>query len=201
MMDKKADLYFSPLESYADFLRNTENVNRYGVYVWGFRFVNNKTGETKKFLPYYVGKHQKNIHQRIQEHVRAIRDETHKILRSELLNQPIFYRSTNPQDYAFINIEDKNRKKKDLTASEQAILTPHINAYVDNLYITYLSINHLGLAEDEIKQYAEWLERYVQDVIGMDRIVARSGRLYPADFCPNLHANEDTSCLLVNFPR
>ena len=184
-------LQFSPLESYADFLRNPQNVGKFGVYVWGFRFVIKKTAETSNFTPYYVGKHRSNIHKRIQEHVDGIRYETHKIFRTGLLSQPENYTSNNQDDFAFRNVTDKARKKKDLSSEEMVQLMPHINAYMDNLYIAYVSINHLNLDQDQADIYVDRLERYVQKKIGFNRIIARKGDTYPDDYCPELQIGDD----------
>jgi len=184
-------LQFSALESYADFLRNPQNVGKFGVYVWGFRFVDLKTAETSNFVPYYVGKHRTNIHQRIQEHIDGIREKTHKIFRTELLRHPENYTSNNQEDFAFRNVADKARKKKDLSSEDMVQLMPHINAYMDNLYITYVSINHLNLPQDQANIYVDRLERYVQKKIGFNRIVARKGDTYPEDFCPDLRIGDD----------
>ncbi len=184
-------LQFSLLESYADFLRNPRNVGRFGVYVWGFRFVDSRTAETSKFIPYYVGKSRSNIHKRIQEHVHDIRYGTHKIFRTELLSQPENYTSNNQDNFAFVNVTNTKRKKTDLSSEDLVQLTPHLNAYMDNLFITYVSINHLSLDQDQADIYVDRLERYVQEKIGFNRIIARKGDTYPDDFCPELHINVD----------
>lgn len=184
-------LQFSPLESYADFLRNPQNVGKFGIYVWGFRFVDLKTAETSSFTPYYVGKSRSNIHERIQQHVHGIRNETHKIFRTELLSQPEKYTSNNKDDFAFVNVTDTKRKKTDLSDAEMVQLTPHLNAYMDNLYIAYVSINHLNLDKKQADIYVDRLERYVQKKIGFKRIIARKGDTYPDDFCPELRIGDD----------
>lgn len=194
-MRNNSELIFSPLESYQDFLRNPENVKKRGVYVWGFCFVDTKTAVTTKFIPYYVGKHRSNIHRRIQEHVKDIRYGTHKIFRTELLSKPEYFSSTDPDDFIFLNIDDKKRKKTDLPADNQLLLTPHLNTYIDNLFITYVSINHLKLAKDLEERFVDYLERYVQEKIGTNRIIARIGQIYPVDFQPKLRVGDDLTGL------
>jgi len=189
-------LQFSPLESYADFLRNPQNVGKFGVYVWGFRFVDLKTAETTNFIPYYVGKSRSNIHKRIQEHVHDIRYGTHKIFLSELLNQPKNYTSSNQDDFAFRNVTDTKRTKTDLSSDEMVQLIPHLNSYIDNLYITYVSINHLTLDQEQADIYVDYLERYVQKKIGFNRLIARKGNTYPDDFSPELQLGDDLIGLL-----
>jgi len=194
-MRNNTELIFSPLESYQNFLRNPENVKKKGVYVWGFCFVNAKTAVTTKFIPYYVGKHRSNIHRRIQEHVKDIRYGTHKIFRSELLSKPEYFSSTNPDDFIFLNIDDKKRKKTDLSTANQLLLAPHLNTYIDNLFITYISINHLKLAKDQEVESVDYLERYVQEKIGTNRIIAKIGKGYPVDFQPKLRVGDDLTGL------
>jgi|GEM_PF-5734943 len=197
-MNQKTVLSFSPLESYTDFLRNEQNVNKVGVYVWGFRFVNTKTAMVSDFTPYYVGKHQRNIHQRIQEHVREIRQGTHKIISMGLLDNPQYYPSQDPAHLAYLNT---GCKKSDLDDEERVALIPHVDAYLDNLFVTYLGINHLSLSEDEAAQFVNRLEKYVQQIIGVEKIAARIGQIFPEDFCPKIVADNDTQCLLSNYPH
>lgn len=185
-------LYLSKLESYQDFLRNPENMKkRRGVYVWGFRFFDPSKKVTTEFIPYYVGKHRTDIHQRIQEHVDGIREGTHKVIRKDLLERfPEKYRSQKPEDHIFINDKNKSRRKDDLSAAERVELIPHIHAYIDNFYVTYVDISILGMQKDEEKSYIDYLERYVQDKVGTERISSRLGIKYPATFCPQIMMSE-----------
>lgn len=54
---------FSEIYSYKNFC-NTIPINAKGIYVWGFRFIEHDN----LFLPYYVGKHETSIVNRIKEH-------------------------------------------------------------------------------------------------------------------------------------
>src|SRR6266545_4087688 len=109
---QKGVLSLTDLESYQDFLRNEGNLGeKRGVYIWGFRFFYEYKRDTTEFIPYYVGKHREDIHQRLQEHFEDIREGTHKILRRDILQRvPGKYPSQNPQDHAFINTTDKKRR-------------------------------------------------------------------------------------------
>lgn len=71
-------LQFSPIYDYATFI-TTIAPNIKGVYVWGFRFPNKENIESDfgrntgpisltPFLPYYVGKNEKSIVNRIKDH-------------------------------------------------------------------------------------------------------------------------------------
>lgn len=204
---KSIVLNFNELESYQEFLRNPDNVNKYGVYVWGFRFVDPKTAKTTKFMPYYVGRHELNIHRRIQEHVLGIRVGTHKILHKDTLRNSVSYRkvsqSNDPSEVVYAHEDHKrSRKVKEfpkrlLEPQKQAELLPHINFYIDNLYITYIHINHLGLNEKQRISFIHQLERYVQEKIGIDKLVSKLGDMYDDGFCPDIKTNIGTEHLIT----
>jgi hypothetical protein len=189
-------LSLTGLESYQDFLRNPKHVGAYGVYIWGFRFVDPKTAETSEFIPYYVGKHRTNIHRRIQEHVVGIREETHRILLKKHLDNPAMYRCQDGKYCAYIHLDEKRGFPKDALPPEERVkLIPHINEYIDNLYITYIPINHLDLSEAEKNRYVDVLERYVQERIGMGRLSCRSGATLPETFRPKIATSKGTKNL------
>ena len=192
-------LCFQRLESCQDFLRNPNNVGQRGVYIWGFKFFDNKTAVASEFLPYYVGKHLVNIHRRIQEHVRDIREGGHRILLKErFLEKDCYkyfsYNKYSINDYAYIKTD--GRTKKELNHHEYISMLPHINNYIDNLFVTYLSINNLCMPSDVEKIYINSLEKYVQErVVGLDRLISRSGNKYPESFHPSLMPGEGTEHL------
>lgn len=198
-MTREDTLCFHKLEGYQEFLRNCENVNQRGVYVWGFVFYDEKTAQKNDFIPYYVGKHRKNIYKRIQEHIRDIRYGTHRILSpNNLLKHnkaaSYTYKNVNADDYVYIN---EGRSKSDLEPHVQVSLMPHINFYIDNLYITYISVNHLDLGSDE-NTYIDYLERYVQDMISRSNgTISRGGKKYPDTFRPVISPGEGADFLLT----
>lgn len=194
-------LRLSKLECYQEFLRNPENLGgKRGVYIWGFRFFDPKKEITSDFIPYYVGKHRSNIHRRIQEHFSGLREGTHKILYRELLCSPQYFGSQETKDHAFLNKDDKNRRKDTMPPEAKVALAPHLNAYLDNLFVTYIDISHLNLSESDEKKYVDTLERYVQKVIGEERISSRSGIVLPTDFRPQIVPSKGTEHILFNYP-
>lgn len=195
-----SDLYLHKLESYPQFLRNPENVGMRGVYIWGFCFVDTNTASTSDFIPYYVGKHRSNIYRRIQEHFYGLRHGTHKIIYSKWLNNSCLYDSQNPKHHAFLNTDDKKRKKTSLPSDELLDLMPHINNYVDNFYVTYISVNHLGLSENDENIYIDRLERYIQEIIGSKSLSCRSGVKLPDSFRPTIVPNNETIHILKIYP-
>lgn len=201
MFDKLQALRLSKLENYSEFLRNPENLGgKRGVYIWGFRFFDPKTKITTEFIPYYVGKHRSNIHQRIQEHFSSIRYGTHKIILSNLLNDTDNYRSQDPKKYAFLNTDNKNRRKEYLPPEEQTELAKHVNAYLDNFYVTYIDISFLNLSGNEENIFVDQLERYIQKIVSDENIVCRNGvRLMP-EFRPEIIPSKGTEHILHNYP-
>ena len=108
-MTKKETLRCSDLERRQDFLDNTKNAGKRGIYIYGFLFVNPTSDETTPFIPYYVGKHHKDIQKRIQEHIFGLKEGTHKILRKELLlgERPwMHFRSQVVSDHVYL---ERNR--------------------------------------------------------------------------------------------
>jgi hypothetical protein len=197
-------LHLSNLECYPEFIRNPENLGgKRGVYIWGFRFFDPKKESTSDFIPYYVGKHRSNIHRRLQEHVMGIREGTHKILYKEHLCNPQKFRLQEPKDHAFLNMgnkDDKKRRKDTLSPEERTALAPHINAYIDNLFVTYIDISHLKLPENDEKEYVDRLERYIQKIIGDERTSSRSGVVLPEGFRPKIIPSKGTEHILNNYP-
>jgi len=174
----------SDLESYADFVRNQKNLDKRGVYIWGFRFFDPTIVKTSDFIPYYVGKHRKDIHQRIQEHVLELREGTHKIIRKELMllnNRQEYFSSQKSVDHVYIHLRDTTPKNK-LPIKEQLDLISHINFYVDNLYVSYIDVSHLKLTEDVEIKYIDYLERYIQKPLKY--LCSRVGKKYPPSFKP-----------------
>lgn len=203
MIDKIADseiLELHKLESYQDYLRNPENVGQRGVYIWGFLFVDPKTAIVEKFLPYYVGRRVDDIYKRIQEHVYGIKKGTHKILLTDRLaeKEPWKYFRYNADDvchYVYINYGETKTDKIKLTTEIQLKIQPHVDFYLENLYITYISINKLCRNINDEVAYINYLERYVQDKIGLDRLASRPGNKYPDSFKPTIHTAPDTEHL------
>ncbi|AJE03577.1 hypothetical protein [Geobacter pickeringii] len=197
---KNPELHLSRLESYPEFIRDTENVGKRGVYIWGFCFVNPKTAATSEFIPYYVGKHRNNIHRRIQEHFLGLREGTHKILYSRLLGKSEFFPSQKSEDHAFLNIIDKKRRKDSLSSEQIVALAPHVAAYLDNFFVTYIDVSHIGLSKTDESDYVDQLERYVQTIIGELRLSCRSGAKLKKDFRPAIIPSKGTEHLLRNYP-
>jgi len=184
------ELECTDLESYPDFLRNTKNVGKHGVYIWGFRFVNPKTAHTSEFIPYYVGKARANIHRRIQKHVFDIREGTHKILRRELLlakDCRNYFRSQKPEDHVYLHRHpDKSGPdkplKKCLSPEERTLLIPHIECYIDNLYVSYIDVKSLGMAKEQEGRYVDILEKHIQVKIGLKYLSCWAGARIPESF-------------------
>jgi len=201
-MDVKQQVVLSltDLESYQDFLRNEENLGeKRGVYIWGFRFFDEYKKHTSRFLPYYVGKHREDIHQRLQEHFEGIREGTHRILRMDILKRvPGKYSSQAPEDHAFINTNDKKRRKDSIPVKELAELIPHINAYTDNMYVTYIDVSHLNLPKQLEIKMIDHLERYVQHAIGTERLASRQGIKYPGTFSPTIMTSNGTDHIFTH---
>lgn len=194
-------LHLSNLECYPEFIRNPENLGgKRGVYIWGFRIFDPKKEKTSDFIPYYVGKHRSNIHRRLQEHFLDIREGTHKILYKEHICDPQKFRPQEPKNHAFLNNDDKKRRKVTLPPEERIALEPHINAYIDNLFVTYIDISHLNLPKNDEKEYVDRLERYIQKIIGDERTSSRSGVMLPEDFRPKILPSMGTEHILYNYP-
>jgi DNA polymerase III alpha subunit len=66
---------------------------------------------------------------------------------------------------------------------------------MDNLYITYIDVSHLGLHEKEEDKYIDYLERYVQNKIGPHRLSSKLGIKYPITFCPQIITSVGTETL------
>jgi len=79
-------------------------MKKVGVYVWGFQ---NLDGV---YFPYYVGKHRANIYSRIQQHLKGIQTDTHRILRKELLFKRELYSSDDKTVWAFRNLPATNTR-------------------------------------------------------------------------------------------
>lgn len=196
------ELEFSKLESYQEFIRNSENVGKRGVYVWGFCFVDSNTAKVTEFKPYYVGRHESNIHRKIQEHVKNVREGTHKIINKNVLIKKAEYRKVKPSDIVYDHDDlrkyynVKEYPKSALNPSVRIQLIPHIDCYLDNLYITYLHVNHLNLQDTE-KSFIHQLETFVQEKIGQNRIVSRSKDKFDDDFPVVLKPNHGTKHLFL----
>ncbi|MBT0652347.1 hypothetical protein [Geomobilimonas luticola] len=213
---KLHDLTLSDLESYADFLRNPKNLGgKCGVYIWGFRFFDPKKEVTSDFIPYYVGKHRSNIHRRIQEHVEGLRTGTHKILKKDLLLKKAnwddnwehcrktYFASQKSDHCAYLHVRDKDGKnapKSILPPNKLVELTPHIETYIDNLYVTYIDVSWLKLSDKEQNAFVDCLERYVQQLIGDDCLACRSGVTLPPDFRHRIKTSKGTEHILKNYP-
>jgi hypothetical protein len=213
---KLHDLTLSDLESYADFLRNPKNLGgKRGVYIWGFRFFDPKKEVTSEFIPYYVGKHRSNIHRRIQEHVEGLRTGTHKILKKELLLnrknwqdnwkecRETFFASQDTEYCAYLNVKDKSGKeipKSVLSSDKLTELMRHIEAYIDNFYVTYIDLSELKLPPEDEKVFVDRLERYVQKIIGDSCLACRSGVTLPPDFRHRIIAGKEIEHILRHYP-
>jgi hypothetical protein len=187
------ELVFSELEPYQVFLRNTANTNKKGVYVWGFCFVNPVTAVAAEFKPYYAGKSEGTIHKRIQEHVESIRNGTHTVMKLDTLRNEKLYKKVDLNDsskvaYSNLALRQKhgpgNYPKHKLSFEEQISIIPHINCYIDNLFVTYLSADHIS-CDNERNDFISKLERYVQDIFG-DRVLSYLGSKYDRVFVDNL---------------
>lgn len=191
------------LESFEDFDRNVENTGKKGVYVWGFRFPDQATGARQEFLPYYVGKHREDILARVRQHVLDIKEGTHRILLRERFLEPecwrfFQYKNPNKDDYAYLFAKGENGPKSSLPEEERRRLQPHVDNYLDNLYVTYAAVNELPLGSEE-KLAIDYLERYLQEkIIGFDRLVSRSGRKFPNTFRPRIEPGKGTEHLFLN---
>lgn len=184
------NLKFSTLQSYKEFLLTAQSVNKSGVYVWGFCFVDTTTGARTEFKPYYAGKSEDNIYNRIQEHVEDIRTGTHTIMSSDTLFAESNYRNVKLKDALKVVYSNKvlrserklkNFPKSMLEPENQTELLPHINFYIDNLYVTYLEVNLQTFLGKEGITSLRKLERYVQDRLGK-RSIAFLGKRYDDEF-------------------
>jgi hypothetical protein len=193
---------FAPVQDVEAFLDDPAHTSNRGVYVLGFRFLDPATGQLGSFRPYYVGKHQSDIQRRIAEHLTGIRHGTHRILRREILLGPdscrhFHYHTRRSErcDYAYLHCRDLSSKSA-LPEPQRAALQPHIRAYTDNLFVTYLATNSLGLSDET--EFVRLLERYVQHRIGdgTKYLISRLGDRYPAGFSPTIKAGPGTEHLL-----
>jgi hypothetical protein len=188
-------LKFSKLECYQEFLCNPDNVGKRGVYVWGFCFTDPETAEITEFRPYYVGKYETNIKDRIKQHVTEIQEGTDKIIHKDILKSTIEYRKVSKvrnnklqvvYDHAIQRRQHNSNyfPKSKLEQWEKDNLRPHVEYYVDNLYVTYLEVNNLDLGNNEA-DYIRMLERYVQEKLG-DRSIARKTGSFDEAFSNNV---------------
>jgi hypothetical protein len=164
-MTKKESLICSDLERCQDFLDNTKNAGKRGIYIYGFRFINPTSDETTPFIPYYVGKHHKDIQKRIQEHICGLEEGTHKILRKELLlgERPwMHFRSQLVSDHVYLNRKIFNGPKKNMSDEERHELTPHIDIYIKCMSIVFIEVPDGFRPEGEINKYIDKLEGYIQ---------------------------------------
>lgn len=194
------EIHLHRLERYQDFVGNVENAGQRGVYIWGFRFQTPGEADLSAFLPYYVGKHRVDIQARVKQHALDIREGTHRILFRERFREPecwryFQYKNPNKDDYAYLYVKGVTGPKCTLSRELLDQLQPHIDNYLDNLFVTYVSVNDFPLGEEE-KAAIDYLERYIQEkVIGFDRLVSRRGRKFPDTFRPRILAGQGTEHL------
>lgn len=189
---------FSKLESYNDFITNKSNSSKSGVYIWGFIFADNK------FMPYYVGKHRGDILKRVITHHNGICNGTHKILKKEIIeNSGNLYFSTQDISYlAYINkkVNGKHFPKRMLSVEEQQKLSPHIDFYTSNLYITYLSVDNFDISKPCKNSLIDVLESYIQQLIGIKNLSCRAGVKLPPEFRPVISCEPAIKHIFTNYP-
>ncbi len=173
---EKITLQFSKLECYQDYLRNPNNLNKKGVYILGFSFVDMKPFKVHEFRPYYVGKHESDIHQRIQKHVYDRRYGTSKIIHKDVLSVTNDYKTVCSKKQNSDVVYDNallRKAKSDLSSDERVKLIPHVDAYVDNLYVTYIETNNIIDKNDE-QDFIAKLENYIQKRMGNKSMASAS---------------------------
>jgi hypothetical protein len=198
-------LTFSPLQDVETFLHDEAHGGKRGVYMWGFCFPNPATGKRDPFIPYYVGKHRSSIRPYFDVyHVKGIMSGTHRLLKRELLLGPdclkYFHHVTLvPEhcDYAYLHERDK-KSKSDLLEPQKAALQLDIKAYMDNLFVAYLTTRGLDLKSDET-EFIDALESYVQVKLGgrggTERLVSRHTGSHPEGFAPEIKPGPGTEHL------
>ena len=197
-------LRFAPVHDVVSFLQDATHAGKRGVYLYGFRFPDQATGQLGPLLPYYVGKHEIDIQVRVGKHVDGIRTGTHRILERHILLAPdcrrhFHYRTSKSEHCNYAYLHSRNQTSKSaLPEPQKAALQPHIKAYTDNLFVTYLATNSLDLSDET--GFVRLLERYVQHRIGdgTKYLISRLGARFPAGFSPTIKAGPGTEHLLCS---
>ena len=187
----KLELSLSHIESYQDFIRNEKHKDKRGVYIWGFRFIDENDSP---FRPYYVGKHESNIQRRIQEHFHGIRYGTHKVLKTEFLKSYQDYVDKETSDYyAYLHSENRGIAKIDLPIERQLEVLKHSLSYTDNWFITYLQTNDIeGVDQKDLIAFLEqWVKNEISKKHGVNGEIGKN-RLsdYEVEICNSTERKE-----------
>ena len=102
------NLKLNKIQSYNDFKIVSNSDHVCGVYIGGFQF----QGKEGPFLPYYVGKHEKSIKVRIEQHIESIQSGTHKIISKEYLDRYNTFDSEKGENTKYLFSEVKKTKSK-----------------------------------------------------------------------------------------